>query len=131
MSYATRDDLTELFGDAEVVQRERALPPGAIERALSDAGQDIDGYLAGRYSVPVAPVPATLVRLACDMARYRLLGESSGEDARNRYKDAIATLRDIGAGRRRLAEMDPVGAASEAATVEIVSASRVFGRSPA
>ena len=128
MPYATRDDLTERFGEAEIAQRERMLPPGAIERALSDAGQDVDGYLAGRYAVPVVPVPETLVRLVCDIARYRLLGDAASPDVRSRYQDAISALRDIGAGRSRLADAAPIAAASESATVEIVSSPRVFGR---
>ena len=128
MPYATRDDLTERFGEAEIAQRERMLPPGAIERALSDAGQDVDGYLSARYTVPVSPIPATLVRLACDIARYRLLGDAASDDVRSRYKDAISALRDIGAGRSRLTDAAPIAAASESATVEIVSAPRVFGR---
>ena len=128
MPYATRNDLVERFGENEIAQRERMLPAGATDGALNDAGQDIDGYLSVRYSVPLVPVPETLVRLACDIARYRLLGDAASDDVRARYKDAIAALRDIGAGRSRLPEAQANAVARDSATVEMVSAPRVFGR---
>ena len=128
MTYATRDDLVDRFGETEIAQRERMLPPGAVAQALSDASTDLDGYLSARYTVPVVPVPPTLVRLVCDIARYRLLGDAATDDVRGRYKDAIAAVRDIGAGRSRLPEVAPVAAASESATVDFVSAPRIFGR---
>lgn len=129
MPYATRSDLVDRFGATEIAQREKMLPPGGIERALDDASSDIDGYLAARYAVPIIPAPLHLVRLACDIARYRILGDSASTDVRGRYTDAIAAVRDIGAGRSRLTEVEPSAAARDSATVELVSAPRIFGRS--
>ena len=128
MPYATRSDLVDRSGATEIAQREKMLPQGAIDRALDDASSDIDGYLAARYAVPITPPPLSLVRLACDIARYRILGDSASENVRGRYKDAIAAVRDIGAGRSRLTELEQSAAARDSATVEIVSAPRIFGR---
>ena len=102
MAYATRADLADRFGPDEIAQREAMLPAGALDRALGDADAEIDGYLSVRYSVPVTPVPAGLVRMAAIIARYNLLGDSATERARNDYQDVRSLLRDIQAGRAQL-----------------------------
>ena len=127
MTYATRDDLTERYGADEVGQRESALPPGATDRALADAAAAIDGYLAARYLTPLSPVPATIARLACDIAWYFLLGPAAGEHEATRYKDAVNTLRDIAAGRYVI-DVPAAGPVTTSATVEIVTGDRVFAR---
>ena len=128
MPYATRADLTDRYGDAEIEQRESALPPGAVDRALADAGAEADGYLAARYPVPVDPVPTVLTRLVCDIARYYLLGDSATEQVRDRYTDAIKSLRDISAGRMALDGATAPAGGSGSATVEIVTQPKVWGR---
>ena len=118
MPYATRLDLIDCFGEAEITQRESMLPDGAVDKALADATADIDAYLAPRYAVPVVAHSPTLVRLTCDIARYYLAGDSASEDTRRRYADAIAALRDIAAGRRMLdVPIKPEGAPSQTALV--------------
>ena len=102
MPYATRDDLLERFGEAEITQRESMLPTGAADKTLQDASADIDAYLSPCYPTPVDAPSPTLNRMCCDIARYYLAGDSASEDARRRYADAIAALRDVAAGRRTL-----------------------------
>ena len=127
MAYVTRSDLADRYGPAWVEQRESMLPADAVEKAIADASAVADDFLAGRYSVPVAPVPETLKRLVCDISRYYLAGDTADDDTRRRHNDAIAALRDIGAGRRRLG-VEPVAGGGADATVEIVSSPRVFRR---
>lgn len=129
MPYATRADLIDRTGDAEIEQRESALPPGAVDRALADASADAESYLAARYSVPVDPVPATLTRLVCAIARYYLLGDSASDRVRDDYKDALGALRDIAAGRRALDGAAAPAGGSASVAVEMVSQPRVWGRS--
>ena len=127
MSYATRADLVARFGEDEVSQRESMLPPGAIDQALADADAELDGYLARRYPLPLSPVPAIVTRLACDVARYRRLGDAATEDARNRYKDALNLLTQIGDGGISLGVTATVG--QSANLVEVTSGSpAVFRR---
>jgi predicted phage terminase large subunit-like protein len=58
-----------------------------VDQALADAAAEIDSYLAARFAVPVAPVPGVLIRLACDIAIYRLF-ETAREDA-DRYGNTV------------------------------------------
>lgn len=121
MAYASRTDLEERYGDAEVAQRESMLPAGAIDRALADADAEIDSYLAGRYGVPLSPAPDQVVRVACQLARYWLLGDAAGEPARKGFEDARAWLRDVRAARADVDDATPRVGAEAAATVSLVT----------
>lgn len=120
MSYATRTDLEERYGAAELTQRETMLPAGAVARALADADVEIDGYLSARYTVPLSPVPGNVTRIAAAVARYRILGDTATELVRADYKDAVAWLDRVSTGRVLIEGATPLAAASPAATVEFV-----------
>lgn len=82
MSYATQQDLIDRYGETELIQlTDRvAIPPAAIDatvtaRALDDAAATVDGYLRGRYALPLAATPPALTRVACDLARFFLWGD--------------------------------------------------------
>lgn len=128
MAYATRTDLENRYGADEVGQREDALPAGAVDLALADADGLIDGYLAGRYALPLSSVPDALVRVAAAIARYNLLGDSATERAQMDYKDAIAWIKDVQAGRVLLDGVPTPAGAAPGATVAVVSAPSVFKR---
>lgn len=109
MTYATQQDLIERFGETELIQlTDRAEPPsGAIDaaviaRALADADDQINAYLAARYTVPMSPAPKLLTRLAADLARYALYEDRVTEIVRQRFDAAIAQLKDIAAGKASL-----------------------------
>lgn len=129
-SYATLTDLKQRYGVDEAAQREATIGPGAVNRALADADAEIDSYLAGAYQVPLTPVPTTIRRLACAIARYHLLGDAATETARRDYEDARAFLRDVQAGRAQLDGAPALLAGTSGpATAQLVSAPRVFSRS--
>lgn len=94
--YATREDLIARFGN-EVEQLESMHPQGntAVESAIQDATEEIDGYLAGRYELPLPDVPNNLKRLACDIARYYLYFEQPTELVEKRYEQAIDYLKMV------------------------------------
>src|SRR5260221_7178052 len=78
-----------------------AIQEGPIVQALSDASAEIDGYIEGRFELPLANPPALLSRLATDIAMYRLQSLRPLHDladARQRYVDAIAMLGKIATG---------------------------------
>lgn len=129
MSYATRVDLEDRYGSDELTQREAMLSPGSITRALDDADAEINSYVSGRYAVPLSPVPGSIVRVACAIARYHLLGDSATELARKAYEDARAFLRDVQSGRASLDGTTLVTGASGLASVEVASDPRLFSRS--
>jgi phage gp36-like protein len=104
MPYATQADLEDRFGADELTQltdRVGAGVPDAsiVARALADADAEINGYLASRYALPLATVPPVLVRIACDIARYRLWEDRASEEVRRRYEDARRMLESIAKGQ--------------------------------
>lgn len=128
MTYATRADLEKRYGADEIAQRESALADGALEHALVDADALIDGYLAGRYSLPLTAIPPNLPQMACCIARYNLMGDSATERARNDFKDTMAWLKDVEAGRVQLQCASPMPGSEPASVVMLASAPAVFKR---
>ena len=108
MTYAAQADLVTRFGGDEIAQLSERYGIGTtsaaevIAAALADADVEIDGYLAGSYTLPLASVPQLVVRLACDIARYRLWKDQAGDKVRQGYEDAVDLLRRIAAGTVKL-----------------------------
>lgn len=132
MSYALASDLIARFGEPELIQQTDLTSAGAynaatVARALDDASALIDGYLAGRYAVPLASVPALLVTLACDLARYALYVDAVPDVVRDRRDQAVATLRDIAAGRVLLDVSVSAGGAGAGAAIVGRAGRKVFG----
>lgn len=121
MSYATQQLLVERFGERLLLQvADRADPPaGTIDaevvgRALADTDAMIDGYLAGRYVLPLESTPPLLVDLAAQIAIYKLHIFAPDQKIVDDYKDAVSTLTRISNGVVRLpiAGVEPAGAGS-------------------
>ena len=96
--YATEEDLIKRFGN-EVENLKSMLPDGAIAEALQDATEEIDSYVAVKYSLPLPSIPSTLQRIACNIARYRLYFQQPTEEVENRYKAEIDFLKRIADGK--------------------------------
>jgi phage gp36-like protein len=115
---------------AQLTDREAGLviDTAVLARALSDADAEIDGYLATRYTLPLASTPEVLVRLAADMARYRLFGDRVTEVVRTRYQDAVSVLKRLSSGEVQLANASPVPASGGTGNaVATRTGERVFG----
>jgi len=104
--YAVKQDMIDRFGETELVQitnkdnnAATAIDDAALDQALFDAGAEIDGYLAGRYALPLAPVPSILKRNACDIARYHLYDDRVTEQIQKRYDSTIAYLDEVARGK--------------------------------
>ena len=128
MSYCTEADLIERFGTAEITQLsdragEGELDSAVIAGAIADADAEIDGYLSGRYALPLASAPAVMVRLACDISRYYLFGHDVTDLVKERYDQAIAYLVKIATGVIGLGPEDP---GPESGTASVQSDSRAF-----
>lgn len=105
MAYATLAHLVERYGNAEVLRAADRDGDGvadevAVERAIIDASEEINSYLARRYQLPLAQVPGLVTRLACDITMYRLSADPGAytEEKRERYDDAVRELKAIAAG---------------------------------
>ncbi|WP_375591719.1 gp436 family protein [Chitiniphilus eburneus] len=133
--YATPAQWIAQFGEKEAVSlTDRAYAGVPDEVLLADAleraSAEIDGYLGGRYAVPLTPAPPILANYCGDIARYRLCGAGSPatEEIRQRYRDAVRFLEHVAAGRVTLGGM-PSGAPVPSATpVRFVTGGRVFAR---
>lgn len=108
MSYATKAELIARYGEKMLIQlTDRATPPAAIDdavvdRALTDTDAAIDGYLLGRYVLPLAGTPPLLADLAQAIAIYKLHRRSPDQKIKDDYDSAMKTLRDIANGSVRL-----------------------------
>lgn len=123
MIYATRTDMTQRFGEAELIaltDRDGAGQIGVVvlTRALDDAQATVDGYIGKLYRLPLAGCikPATavgaaptyvsppmLTRLACDLARYYLYTDLPDEhEVARRHKQAMAELMSMATGKTQL-----------------------------
>lgn len=128
MPYCTQADLIERFGEAEITQLsdragEGTLDSAVVASAIDDADAEIDGYLSGRYALPLASVPAVMVRLACDIARYYLFGHDVTDLVKERYDQAIGYLVQIATGVIGLGPEDP---GPESGTATVQSDARTF-----
>lgn len=105
--YATREELIKRFGD-EIAQLESMHPSSgtSVQDAIQDASEEIDSYLAAKYTLPLPSTPNNLKRLACDIARYRLYFQQPTEEVRKRYEDAKEFLKGVRDGKNVLAILD-------------------------
>lgn len=114
MSYALQADLIDRYGTEEITDvsgdGSGVLDSTRVSRALADAEAEIDASLAGRYTLPLAEVPALLKRLACELAREALYLGPAPEHIVERAKQARALLASIAAGKMRF-EIPEVGGA--------------------
>lgn len=133
MSYATKQDMIDRFGETELAQlTDRAagttIDDDVLDGALEDADATIDAYVGQRYDLPLASTPRLLTTAACDIARYRLHEDHPPEVARDRYDQAIALLKSIARGEAALDAGGTEPAASPGSAT-VTSADRVFSRS--
>jgi phage gp36-like protein len=121
MAYCNRADLVARFGSREIadlLDRDNDLADDAqaLDFVIADTDALIDGYLAGRYAVPVATPLQALTSIACDIVRLKLWDDRSPEEVRKRHDDAIKTLTHYSKGVMVL-----VGAAGAIAAGSVIS----------
>lgn len=128
MTYATRTNLVDRYGSDEVTQRE-TFSANVTTQALADADAQINAYVSGRYTVPLSPVPPNILKVACSIARYYMLGDAVTETARSDFDDAMKFLRDVQAGKALLEDATPLTGSAPSNRVSVVTNDRVFTRS--
>ena len=109
MPYATQAQLTKRYGEAMLVAAtdRGSVPAGVpdaavIADALAEADAVIDGYLAGRYALPLAQVPPLLADLAKALTIWKLHPYDAAPKLKDEYDAAMRMLRDIADGRVKL-----------------------------
>jgi len=106
MPYITQNDLlqrmtlqqlTQLTDDAKTGQPSETVVSGVLE----EASGKVDSYVRSRYTTPLQPCD-TATTIARDIAVYLLYSRRPGqmpETVRQRYEDAMASLKDIASGK--------------------------------
>lgn len=126
MPYATLQQLTDRYGAAMLIGlTDRGQPASGvmdeavINRALADADALIDGYLAARYALPLAQIPALIASLAQSITIWTLHAYAPDPKIEADYKDALRALRDISSGAIRIpvAGLDPQGTGGSGARI--------------
>lgn len=109
MTYAVQSQLIERYTEQLLLDlTDRANPPAGVvdaavvERALVGADSIIDGYLAGKYRLPLAEVPPQINDLALAIAIYKLHPFVPDEKIKDDYDGALKMLREIASGAFRL-----------------------------
>lgn len=135
MPYATIQDLQDRLGEPRLLQlTDLTDPPTGVpnavvaQKALDDAQAEIDGYLAGRYALPLLPAPSVLRVHALTIAHYRLLGQAASEIDREDYKSVRAYLERVADGRVALLPPAAVPSALGAGSVLFSPGQKVMGR---
>lgn len=133
MGYCTQVDMVNRFGAEELIQLTDRTNAGVIDTtvldaAIADASAEMDGYLGGRYTLPLITVPVVLSRLCADMVRYYLYDDVPLDQVRQRYEDAIAFLRRVASGQVTLGLATDGKAATPSDGAEMQSGGRVFSR---
>lgn len=125
--YATRSDMVSRFGEKETrlitdVDGTGNINEDVLGYALRAASDEIDGYIAGRYTLPLVTVPPILTGIACDITRYRLTGTERvcEEEIRDRYRDGIRYLEKVAKGDVTLGAASSGGAAVPSSSVGIM-----------
>lgn len=105
MAYCTLAELTDRYGlNLLVSLSDRAdVPTGlvdtdVIDQAIADADDLIDGYLAARYSLPLAATPGLVRNLSLVLTGWNLHRFDAPEKLKADYAEAIRTLKSIAQG---------------------------------
>lgn len=139
MTYCTKQDLIDRFGEKELTQlTDRTNTPAStiddtvVDRAIGDATALADGYIGKVYGLPLSEVPPTLTKATADIARYYLHSRGVEKDSpvQRAYDQALSWLKDISKGLVQLndpatGETPPSAGGGQ---VQIIAPERVFSR---
>lgn len=134
MSYSTQANLVSRYGETELIQltdRDNvgAIDAAVVSKAIADADALIDSYASAKYAVPLSPVPSTIERIACTLARYFLHDQAASDRVRKDYDDAIAFLKGVASGAVTLGVTAAGSAPAQTDGAQFEPGSRVFARS--
>lgn len=107
MRYCTRQDLIDTYGEQKLAQlTDRTNMPATtiddalVDRAITAAEAEINMYLEGRYSLPLAKGSVMLTRVTCDVAWFHLHTQVDDDHpAAKAYKRRLSQLDHVAARR--------------------------------
>lgn len=125
--YCTQANLVDRFGTKMLLDlTDRAVPKSGVidaavvTKAITDAGAEIDGYLAARYALPLAATPDVITDLAQRIAIYKLHVVNVSAKIADDYKLALAALSNISKGVIKLdvAGIEPAASSANGVYVQ-------------
>lgn len=137
MPYSTLSDIKDQLDQARLIQltddeRTGTVNESRVDKAISDADEEINGYVGSRYTVPLSPVPAIIRKYSVDLAIYNLYGrrDTVPEVRKDRYANAIKFLQQVALGKISLGPTDPDGnpPVSDAPEMSSDNPERIFTR---
>jgi phage gp36-like protein len=137
MPYCTLDDIRDQLDEVRLTQLTDDEGLGAVNtlrvaKAVTDADEEVNGYIGARHRTPLDPVPSIVRKCSVDIAIYNLFARRDRipEARRDRYRDTIRFLEQIALGRFSLGNEDPEGnpPASDAAATSGCNPARIFDR---
>lgn len=130
MAYLTAQDMMARFQFSELAQLtgSTVVEGEAMDSAIADTNAFIDGYLAGRYALPLDSVPEALTAYGCDIARHRLYRLAAPDTVRERYQAAVRYLEQLAVGKISLTVAGSAADVPDRSGPVIVSDAPVFGR---
>mgnify|MGYP000002900306 CR=1 FL=1 len=105
--YCSIDDIRKNIPDISLIELTDDNGTGQIENtivseAIAYADSTIDGYLRGRYSLPLNPVPKIIQKISIDIAIYHIYSRrfelEMPEGMQKRYENAVKLLEAIRKG---------------------------------
>ena len=126
---APEQDLIDLTDDSA----SGIIDQTVVDKAIAYAGEMIDGYLRGKYALPLDPVPPLLTQLAASISLRKIYGHRPRtvvpDSLADEYKAVIRTLEKISKGEIVLGTTgltpDPITTSAKA---QVVAPDRVFSR---
>lgn len=135
MAYCTLTDLEKLVPEDELVQLTDdagagTVDAGVVAAAIEDADEEVDAFLAVRYSLPLATVPALVRRISGSLAICQLYSRRSHLKLPESWKDkcdrARRLLETIAKGTLALGAPDPPADADGGVEATHTTDDRVF-----
>jgi len=133
MSYCKLQDLIDRFGEIELIELSDndnvgQINEDTIDSAIEDADGLINGYVGSRFPVPLSPVPSSINRIACELARYYLYDDGAPDYVTKRFDDAEKVLKGISKGEISIGITEQGEKPSSQNTVQMTSGGNVFNR---
>ena len=123
---ASNTDLVDLTDD----NGSGGIDQTVIAKAIANVGELIDGYLRGRYSLPLNPIPGLLVPLAADMALYSLYARkprlSIPDSLDKKNSGAIKILENIQNGKILLGVSSPEQVLTDGPRSMVKASTQIF-----
>lgn len=108
MAYCTKDDILNIIPERELINLTVDYPTGdavvndaQLSGAIDYADNCINGFLRGKYNLPLETVPPMIVKLSADIAVYRLYirrPQDLPEHIKDNYKSSLDLLKNIQKG---------------------------------